>query len=72
MPTLSRSRNSNPLPDLIEHPDWIIACTAIEGLLNGSLSFGSLECMYTIMPIARWMMFSSCLAPLCRLPDPAA
>lgn len=72
MSSVSRPSNSDPLPDLIEHPDWVIACVAIEGVYDGRMGVEDLETMYTIMPIARWMMLSSYLAPLCRLPDPLA
>jgi hypothetical protein len=72
MPTVSRFGNLNQIPDLIEHPDWIIACVAIEGMYEGRTGVDDLTTMYTIMPIARWMMLSSYLAPLCAMPDPAA
>ena len=72
MPALSRSGNPDPLPDLIEHPDWIIACAAIESYVYGDRTVESLELMHTIFPMIRWMIFSSYLAPLCTLPDPVA
>lgn len=72
MPSVSRTSSSNPIPDLIEHPDWVLACVAIEGVYEGKMGVEDLKTMYTIMPLARWMMLSSCLAPLCQLPDPAA
>ena len=57
--------------DLIEEPDWVLACVAVEGLIEGRMEVTDLQSMVTILPIARWMMLSSFLSPLCRLPDPA-
>lgn len=72
MPAVSRSGNLNSLPDLIEHPDWVLACSAIEEIYGGRMSTNELGVMPSIMPIARWMLLASCLSPLCTLPDPAA
>lgn len=58
------------IPDLIEHPDWVIACVAIESMHDGSIGISDLNSMYTIMPLARWMLLAAFLAPLADLPAP--
>lgn len=72
MPAVSRSGNLNSLPDLVEHPDWVLACSAIEEICEGRMVADELRKMPSIMPIARWMLLSSFLSTLCALPDPAA
>jgi hypothetical protein len=72
VPTLSRRSNPNPIPDLIEHDDHVLAQVASDFYLSGTWSFNDLASMSTIMPLVRAMLLYRQLTPLRSAADATA
>lgn len=75
MSSLSSRSNPDPIPDLMEHDDLVLAEVASEAYTSGEWSFEDLSSMHTIMPLVRSILLSKQLAVLQsartgRLTDP--